>query len=160
METESQRQEREIANRLARIHSVTRAQPGSGNQATSPNDVVVRNHFHIECKTTEAAQMVVPYSWIGKAQALAKQFCVPAFMAFRFSKFSQHDYFLLEDTHFYNYVETEKQNEALIHENKQLRAKLGELKDEIHALRVQMPASKANNAYPSVDPYAAVRKKL
>ncbi len=159
MESESQRQERQICDTLCGFGFDAIRQPGSGNQATSPNDVIVRDHFHLECKTTGASSFMLPFAWLKRAEALAKQFKVPSFLVLRFNRLSQHDYFIIKDTHFYSWLHLEKQNEELIHAEQNYKREIAELKQEVADLRAIARATN-RSAYQTVDPYAAVRKKL
>lgn len=121
METEPQKQERQIRDRLAAIYQTAKTQPGSGNQATAPNDVAITNHLHIECKTTKSTSIKLEHSWITRANKLALQFGVVAFVAVRFHEISNKDFFVVSDDAFYNFLLIEKQNEELITENRRLK---------------------------------------
>lgn len=118
-ETQSQKQERQIKTNLVSIYGNARTQPGSGNQATAPNDVVVVNIMHVECKTTSAKSMTLKHSWIAGAKKLAMQFAVPAYLAIRFNSIESRDYFVIDDGTFYNLLRIEKEHTALVEELRQ-----------------------------------------
>lgn len=80
---QTQRMELEIAERINQIYPAKR-QAGSGNRPEHPNDVAVRNQFHVECKLTFANSIVLKLDWIVHALRQALQFGVPAILAIRF----------------------------------------------------------------------------
>jgi Holliday junction resolvase len=136
--TEAQRisrdQEAHIRTQLKRIYGIANLQPGSGNQATAPNDVAVHNAFHVECKATSAKAINVEFDWIAKASRLALQFAVPAFVALRFAVYSKKDYFVVEDSTFYNFLRMEREVQALINERNLLRDENTSLRETIRKL--------------------------
>ena len=108
MKRPDQIQEEQIAERLRAIYAHGRRQPGSGNQAHSPNDVAIAHELHVEAKCTAAASMSVKYGWIANAVKRAMLFRSAAVVAIRFYKFDSHDYFLVRDEEFYEYLELKR----------------------------------------------------
>lgn len=129
--TISQEQESQIRNKLSVIYGKrAKVQPGSGNQATAPNDVAVINEMHVECKVTEKPSMSIRHDWIEKAELLALQFGTKAFLAIQFYKKNTgrvRNYFIVPDHEFYSMLLLEKQNEEILGANKRLLAEVKRL---------------------------------
>jgi Holliday junction resolvase len=118
-------QEMRIARVLKTIFgNIAKRQPGSGNQAHSPNDVAVTNHLHVECKTTESRSMTVHYEWIAKAVHHGLQFGVPIVVAINFNKISNVDYFIVKDDDYYNLLRTQVEHQKLLDELSALRTRM------------------------------------
>lgn len=110
----SDKQELNIAKQLRSIFGVGKRQPGSGNQATSPNDVAVRGELHVECKQTERSRIYLELDWMLRAARKAMPFGVPAVVAVQFPRFSKHDYFIVRDDEFYQLLRLKQEHEQCL----------------------------------------------
>ncbi len=88
-------------------------QPGSGNQATAPNDIKVQNELMIEAKCTNAMAIDVELSWLQRATRLALQFGLPACVAIRFCNTIDYDYFIISETQFISFMKLQRENDEL-----------------------------------------------
>lgn len=111
--TESHKQEVYVAHQLMRIYPKTHRQPGSGNQAHSPNDIHVPQHFFIECKCTVKKSITVQLQWLHTMIRTAMSFGVRGVIALRFVEPRKNtDLFVVEADYFYHLLECEKQIDA------------------------------------------------
>ena len=105
----ARRHEREIAERIGVIYPNVKVQPGSGNQAHSPNDIKANNQFMIEAKSTVSKTISLELNWLQRATMLAMQFGLPAVVAVRFCSNVNHDYFVVPARDYYDLLECRKE---------------------------------------------------
>jgi len=98
---------------FVQLFAGVKLQPGSGNQATAPNDIKVQNKFMIEAKCTVGKTMSVEHNWLKRSTWLAAQFGLPAMVAIRFCGTLNDDYFIISDSQLAYYASLEKENEQL-----------------------------------------------
>lgn len=101
----ARRHESDIANRLSSIFPNVNVQPGSGNVATSPNDVKAKNEFMVECKSTVSNTITMELNWLQRATMLASSFGLGAVVAIRFCSNVNSDYFVLPAQEYYDLLE-------------------------------------------------------
>jgi Holliday junction resolvase len=76
----------------------SRLQPGSGNQAHSPNDVRTENYY-VECKATGNASISLKYAWVDKLYRSAIMGGLRAVLAVRFTQAhpGRRDYYVIDE---------------------------------------------------------------
>lgn len=109
----ARRHESDIANRLSLIFPNVNVQPGSGNIATSPNDVKAKNEFMVECKSTVSNTITMEFNWLQRATMLASSFGLGAVVAIRFYLNVNSDYFVLPAQEYYDLLECREELKTL-----------------------------------------------
>lgn len=105
----ARRHESDIATRIGLIIPNVNMQPGSGNQATAPNDIKAKNEFMVECKSTVSKTITLEFNWLRRATMLASSFGLGAVVAIRFCWTVNSDYFVLPAQEYYNLLECRKE---------------------------------------------------
>ena len=108
-------QEIEVSRAMERIYGAAHRQPGSGNQAGKPNDVVVPGYAYVECKNTSRSQMIVKYSWLASLRKLSLP--LRGFLAIKFSLDSSSNFYIVEDCIFEHLLTCERELSALTNAN-------------------------------------------
>ena len=106
----SRKHEEYVADRLRDVlGGVVKVQPGSGNQATAPGDVVASGRYFVECKATAAESISLKHAWLTRLKKLAQQGGLRSILAIRFVDEAQRDFFLVDEDTFLHLLSCERE---------------------------------------------------
>lgn len=111
----SLRQETEVRDAMQRVYGNARLQPGSGNQPTRPNDVLVPNVAYFECKETSRSQITLKWAWLETLKRTSILNGLRTFLVVKFTLHSRTNYYVVEDHVFEHLLKCEQELFNLMH---------------------------------------------